>query len=41
MDSEKQTQRTAAEAGWHIFRYNLSAPIPGGNSVAIANLYKG
>ncbi len=41
MDSEKQTQRTAAEAGWHVSRYNLSAPIPGGNSVAIANLYKG
>ena len=33
--------RTAAEAGWHVSRYNLSAKVPGTNKVAIANLYKG
>ena len=44
MDSENQsssTQRTAAQAGWHVSRYNLSAPVPEKNTVAIANLYKG
>ncbi len=34
-------KRTAAEAGWHVSRYNLSAPVPGNKTVAIANLYKG
>ncbi len=33
--------RTAAEAGWHVSRYNLSARVPGTKMVAIANLYKG
>ncbi|MBQ3373943.1 MAG: SPASM domain-containing protein [Oscillospiraceae bacterium] len=32
---------TAGEAGWHISRYNLSAPVPGSEAVAIANLFKG
>ena len=45
MDSKEQTQsgvsRTAGEAGWHVSRYNLSAPIPDSKMVAIANLYKG
>jgi uncharacterized protein len=44
MDAKKQhngTKRTAAEAGWHVSRYNLSAPVPGKNVMAIANLYKG
>ena len=44
MDSEKQantTRRTAAEAGWHVSRYNLQAPVPGKNVLAIANLFKG
>lgn len=44
MDSKKQhngTKRTAAEAGWHVSRYNLSASVPGKNVMAIANLYKG
>ncbi len=44
MNSEMQdnsTQRTAAEAGWHVSRYNLSAPVPDKKAVAIANLYKG
>ncbi|HAM14701.1 MAG TPA: hypothetical protein DCP91_02315 [Eggerthellaceae bacterium] len=35
------SQRTAAQAGWHVSRYNLSAPVPGKNYTAIANLYKG
>ncbi len=34
-------QRTAGEAGWHVSRYNLMAPIPDSKMVAIANLYKG
>ena len=37
----RETKRTAKEAGWHLSRYNLSAPVPGGDNVAIANLYKG
>lgn len=44
MDATNQggtAQRTAAEAGWHVSRYNLSAPVPGKKAVAIANLYKG
>ena len=36
-----QTSRTAGEAGWHVSRYNLSAPVPGTKMVAIANLFKG
>ena len=34
-------KRTAGEAGWHYSRYNLSAPVPGKDTVAIANLYRG
>lgn len=33
--------KTAFEAGWRVSRYNLFAPIPGTNKVAIANLFKG
>ena len=33
--------RTAGEAGWHVSRYNLMAPVPGTKMVAIANLFKG
>ena len=40
-DEEKKDVRTAGEAGWHISRYNLSAPVPGTDNLAIANLYKG
>ena len=40
-DKAKKTSRTAGEAGWHVSRYNLSAPIPDSKYVAIANLYKG
>lgn len=36
-----ESQRTAAQAGWHVSRYNLSAPVPGKKALAIANLYKG
>ena len=32
---------TAGEAGWHVSRYNLSAPVPNSKMVAIANLFKG
>ena len=45
--AENQTEeraeqgRTAGEAGWRISRYNISAPVPDTNKVAIANLYKG
>ena len=35
------TARTAAEAGWHVSEYNLTAQIPGTKKVAIANLFKG
>ena len=37
--SEKE--KTAGEAGWHLSRYNLSAPIPGKDRVAIVNLFRG
>ena len=33
--------RTAGEAGWHISRYNIMAPIPDTKMVVIANLFKG
>ena len=33
--------KTAAEAGWHLSRYNLSAPVPGKETVAIVNLFRG
>ena len=38
---EMTNARTAGEAGWHLSRYNLSAPVPGTKKVAIANLYRG
>ena len=37
----RETKRTAAEAGWHLSRYNLSAQVPGRDAAAIANLFKG
>ena len=41
MDSgDVQKTRTAAEAGWHISRYNISARIPGSKMTAIYNTYK-
>ena len=33
--------RTAREAGWHISRYNLAAPIPDSDKTAIVNLFAG
>ena len=39
--SDNETSRTAGEAGWHVSRYNLSAPVPDSSMVAIANLFKG
>ena len=41
MGHDNDSQRTAAQAGWHVSRYNLSALVPGKKTVAIANLYKG
>ncbi len=32
---------TAGEAGWHVSRYNLHAPMPDGRYVAVANIFKG
>ena len=40
-ETENKPSRTAGEAGWHVSRYNISAPIPGSKNVAIANLFKG
>ena len=39
--AEETKTRTAGDAGWHLSRYNLSAPVPGTRKVAIANLYRG
>ena len=33
--------KTAGEAGWRVSRYNICAPIPGTDRVAIANLFRG
>ncbi len=38
--SDTQTTRTAAEAGWHVSRYNLTAQIPDSKMVAIFNTLK-
>lgn len=38
--TEERETRTAAEAGWHVSRYNISAKIPGSNMTAIYNTYK-
>jgi len=38
---DREKKRTAKEAGWHLSRYNLSAPVPGRNTVAITNLFQG
>ena len=34
---QQQASRTAAEAGWHVSRYNLSASLPNSDNVVIAN----
>lgn len=38
--SKTPAERTAAEAGWHVSRYNVAARIPQTNSTAIYNTYK-
>ena len=38
--TEKQKVRTAAEAGWHVSRYNIPAKIPDSKMVAIYNTYR-
>lgn len=40
-EAARPPTRTAGEAGWHVSRYNLSAPIPNTKNVAIANIFKG
>ena len=37
---DPQATRTAAEAGWHISRYNLTAHIPDSKMTAIYNTYR-
>lgn len=37
----EKAARTAGDAGWHVSRYNLMAPVPGTKMTAIANLFKG
>ena len=39
--NQQSTTRTAGEAGWHISRYNLAAPVPDTKMTAIANLFEG
>ncbi|MBP3894735.1 MAG: radical SAM protein [Atopobiaceae bacterium] len=38
--NDTQANRTAAEAGWHVSRYNVEAPIPGSDKTAIYNTYR-
>ena len=40
-DAQVTESRTAAQAGWHVSRYNLTVPLPDSKRVAITNLYKG
>ena len=40
-DTTEKTSRTAGEAGWHVSRYNLMAPVPDTKMTAIANIFKG
>ncbi len=40
-EEELQVSRTAGEAGWHVSRYNLMAPVPDTKNTAIANIFKG
>ena len=38
---DKENNRTAVQAGWHISRYNLTAKVPDSDNTVIVNLYKG
>ena len=38
--NDVQTKRTAAEAGWHVSRYNIAARVPDSAMVAIFNTYR-
>ena len=38
---QETASRTAGEAGWHVSRYNISAPVPETQMMAIANLLRG
>ncbi len=35
-----QKPRTAGEAGWHVSRYNIMAPVPDSDAIAIYNTFK-
>ena len=39
--TQENENRTAGQAGWHVSRYNISAPVPESKNVAIVNLFKG
>ena len=39
--SQSEKSRSAVEAGWHVSRYNLYAPIPGEDRIAAVSLYRG
>ena len=41
MANERKTTRTAAEAGWHVSRYNISAKVPETGKTVIVNLLTG
>jgi uncharacterized protein len=41
MANEHKTTRSAAEAGWHVSRYNISAKVPETGKTVIVNLLTG
>ena len=41
MTEERRITRTAAEAGWHISRYNITVKVPETGKTIIANLLRG
>ena len=41
VESQDQANRTTADAGWHVSRYNLFAQVPDTKMTAIANLFAG
>ena len=40
MNQKTSDARTAYDAGWHLSRYNLTAPIETSNDIIIVNLIK-
>lgn len=41
MNASEQKKQTAAQAGWRLSAYNLSAPLPDGDRTAVVNLMRG